>query len=62
MSAYHCLVYSHLQYAIICRRNSSKTIKHKLQVKQNRITKTLCSKFGTKTRLKLLFEQLQVLT
>ena len=36
-----------------------KTIKHKLQVKQNRIIKTLRSKFGTKTRLKPLYEQLQ---
>ena len=41
--------------------NSSKTIKHKLRVKQNRIIKTLCNKFDTKTRLKLSYEQLQVL-
>ena len=61
MSVYYSLVYSHLQYAIICRGNSSKTIKHKLQVKQNRIIKTLCNKFGTKTRLKPLYEQLLVL-
>ena len=52
MSAYYSLVYSHLLYAIIYWGNSSKTIKHKLQVKQNRITKTLCNKFGTKPRLK----------
>ena len=61
MSVYYSLVYSHLQYAIICWGNSFKTIKHKLQVKQNRIIKTLCNKFGTKTRLKPLYEQLQVL-
>ena len=61
MSVYHSLVYSHLQYAIICGGNSSKIIKRKLQVKQNRIIKTLCNKFGTKTRLKPLYEQLQVL-
>ena len=61
MSVYHSLVYSHLQYAIICSGNSSKIIKRKLQVKQNRIIKTLCNKFGTKTRLKPLYEQLQVL-
>ena len=48
-------------YRIICWGNSSKTIKHKLQVKQNRIIKTLCNKCGTKTRLKPLYEQLQVL-
>ena len=56
MSVYYSLVYSHLHYAIICWGNSSKTIEHKLQVKQNRITKTLCNKFGTKTRLKPLNE------
>ena len=51
MSVYRSLVYSHLQYAIIsCRGNSSKIFKHNLQVKQNRIIKTLCNKFGTKTR------------
>ena len=61
MSVYYNLVFSHLQYAIICWGNSSKTIKHKLQVKQNRIIKALCNKFGTKTRLKPLYEQLQVL-
>ena len=41
MSIYHSLVYSHLQYAISCGGNSSKIIKRKLQVKQNRIIKTL---------------------
>ena len=61
MSVYHSLVYSHLQYAIICRGNSSKIIKRKLQVKQNRIIKTLCNEFRTKIRLKKLYEQLQVL-
>ena len=61
MSVYCSLVYSHLQFAIICWGNSSETIKNKLQVKQNRIIKTLCNKFGTKTRLKPLYEQLQVL-
>ena len=53
MPGYYSLVYSHLQYANICWGNSSKTIKHKLQVKQNRIIKTLCNKFGTKTRLRV---------
>ena len=61
MSVYHSFVYSHIQYAISCSGNSSKFIKRKLQVKQNRIIKTLCNKFGTKTRLKPLYEQLQVL-
>ena len=60
MSVYYSLMYSHLQYAIICWGNSFKTIKHKLQVKQHRIMKTLCNKSGTKTRLKPLYEQLQV--
>ena len=61
MSVYYSLVYSHLQYAIICWGNSSKTIKHRLQVKQNCIIKTLSNKFGTTIRLKPLYEQLQVL-
>ena len=61
MSFYHSLIYSHLEHAIICSGNSSKMIKRKLQVKQNRIIKTLCNKCGTKTRLKPLYEQLQVL-
>ena len=61
MSVYYSLVYSYLQYAIICWGNSSKIIKHKLQVKQNRIIKTLCNNFGTKTKLKPLYEQLQAL-
>ena len=61
MPVYYGLVYCHLQYAIICWGNFSKTIKHKLQVTQNRIIKTLCNKFGTKTRLKTIYEQLQVL-
>ena len=61
MSVYYSLGYSYLQYAIICWGNSSKVIKHKLQVKQNRIIKTLFNKFGTKTTLKPLYKQLQVL-
>ena len=61
MSVYYSLEYYNLQYAIICRGNSSKIIKHNLQVKQNRIIKTLCNKFGTKTTLKPLYEQVQVL-
>ena len=48
MSVYYSLVYSHFQYAIICWGNSFKTIKHKLQVKQNRIIKTLCNKLVQK--------------
>ena len=58
---FYSSVYSHLQYAIICWGNNSNIIKRKLQVKQNCIIKTLCNKFGTKTRLKPLYEQLQVL-
>ena len=52
------LVYSHLQYAM---GNSANIIKRRLQVKQNCIIKTLCNKFGAKTRLKPLYKQLQVL-
>ena len=60
-TVYHSLEYSHLQYAIISWGNCFKIIKRKLQVKQNRIIKTLCDKFGAKTRLKPLYQQLQVL-
>ena len=60
-TVYHSLEYSHLQYAIICWGNCFKIIKRKLQVKQNRIIKTLFNKFGAKTRLKPLYQQLQVL-
>ena len=56
MSVYCSVVYFYLQYAIICWGNFSKTIKRELQVKQNRIIKTLPNKFGTKTRLKPLYE------
>ena len=48
MSVYYSLVYSHFLHAIICWGNSSKTIKHKLHVKENRIIKTLRNKFGKK--------------
>ena len=40
MSVYNSLVYSHLQYAIVCWKNPSKTIQLKLQVKQNCTIKT----------------------
>ena len=56
MSVYYSLLYSYLHYAIVCWEFSFKTIKHKLQVKQNRIIKALCNK---KTTLKPLDEQLQ---
>ena len=61
MSVCYSLVYSYLQYVIICWENVSKVIKHKLQVKQNCIIKPLCYKFRTKIRLKSSYEQLQVL-
>ena len=61
MSVCYSFVYSHLQYAIICWENPSKTIQHQLQVKQNCIIKTLCNKCVSRTRLKPLYEQLQVL-
>ena len=61
MSSDSYLVYSPLQSAIIYWEIFFKTTKNKLQVKQNHIMKTLCNKFGTKTQLKPLYEQLQVL-
>ena len=48
---YYSFVSSHLQYAIINWVNSMKFCIHKLQVRQNRIVKILCERFGRKSRL-----------
>jgi len=61
MLVYYSLAYSHLQYAIICWGNTSKTIKRSLQVKKNHIVKIICNKFGKKTRLKPLYDKLRIL-
>ena len=61
LSVYYSLTYSHLQYAIICRENASKTIVNRLQVKQNHIVKILCNNFGWKTRPEPLYNELQIL-
>ena len=58
---YYSLVYSHLQYAIICGGSTYKSYIHKLQVKHNHIVKILSSKLGKKTRLKPLFKKLNFL-
>ena len=58
---YHFIAYSHLQYAIICWGNANKSIMKRLQVKQNRVVKTLRNTFGRKTRLKLLYNEVQIL-
>ena len=57
---YNRLVYSCLQYAFICWGKYSKTIKHNLQLKKDRIKKTY-NKSGTKTKLKPYYDRLQVL-
>ena len=56
--AYYSLIYSHLQYAIICWGGTSKTCIRKLQVKQNLIVKILYNKFGKKTGLNPLYKKL----
>ena len=58
---YYSLVYSHLQYAIICWGNTSKKVLNRLQIKQNRIIKILSKKFGKKVRLQPLFQKLNFL-
>ena len=60
-SVYYSLVYSHLQYAIICWGNTSKKVLNRLQIKQNRIIKILSKKFGKKVRLQPLFQKLNFL-
>ena len=60
-SVYYSLAYSHLQYAIICWGDANKTLTKRQQVKQNRVVKILCNKLGTKTRLKPLYDELQIL-
>ena len=52
------LAYSHLQHAIICWGNANKTLRKRLQVKQNRKVKILCDKLGRKPRLKPLYDEL----
>ena len=55
-------MYSHLHYEIICWGGTSKTCTWKLQVKQNRIEKILCYKFGKKNEAtSTLYEKLQFL-
>ena len=54
---YYSLVYSHLQYAIICWGNTSKTVLNRLQIKQNCIIKIL----SKKVRLQPLFQKLNFL-
>jgi len=66
MAVCYSLVYSHLQYAIICCGNTSKNKIRKLEVKQNKIVKIwqksdFEKRFGKKVRLKPLFNKLQVL-
>ena len=61
MSVYYSIAYSHLQYAIICWGNLNKTIKRKLQVRQNHIIKVLCNQFSKKTCLQPFYAKLQVL-
>ena len=58
---YYSLVYSHLQYAIICWGNCFKKLIHRLQVKQNLIVKIMCNSTCRKINLKPLFKNLQFL-
>ena len=58
---YYSLAYSHLQYAIICWGSANNSLIKSLQVKQNHLDKTLCNKLGRKTRLKPLYDELEIL-
>ena len=59
--AYSSLIYSHLQYAIICWGGTFKKCIRKLQVKQNRIEKLYATNLKKKTKPKPLYEKLQFL-
>ena len=61
LSIYYSLAYSHLQYAIICWGSANNSLIKSLQVKQNHLVKILCNKFGRKTRLKPLYDELEIL-
>ena len=51
ISVYYSLAYSYLQYAILCWGNASTKELNKLQVRQNRLVKTITNNFRLKTRL-----------
>ena len=57
----YSLVYSHLQYSVICWGTTTKTPLHKLQVKQNPIVRIISYKLNRKTKLKPLYEKLKFL-
>ena len=61
ISVYYSLVYSYLQYSVIYWGNTTKTLLHKLQVKQNHIVRILSRKLKRKTKLKPLYEKFKFL-
>ena len=61
LSIYYSLAYSHLQYAIVFWGSANNSLIKSLQVKQNHLVKILCNKFGRKTRLKPLYDELEIL-
>ena len=56
ISVYYSLAYSYLQYAILCWGNASTKELKKLQVRQNRLVKTITNSVRLKTRPKPLFQ------
>ena len=61
LSIYYSLAYSHLHYAIIFWGSANNSLIKSLQVKQNHLVKILCNKFERKTRLKPLYDELEIL-
>ena len=59
ISVYYNLEYSCLQYSVICWGSTTKTLLHKLQVKQNHIVRIISHKMKRKTKLKPLYEKLK---
>ena len=61
ISVYYSIVYSHLQYAVTSWGNCSVTLRRRLQIKQNTIIRII-NKFRIyQTKLKPLFEKLNLL-
>ena len=61
ISVYYSIVYSHLQYAVTSWSNCSITLRKRLQIKQNTIIRII-NKFQIyQTKLKPLFEKLNLL-
>ena len=58
---YYSLVYSYLQYSVICWGTTTKSLLHRLQVKQNHIVRIISNKMKKKNKLKPFYEKFKFL-